>query len=74
MNYDDVIEFLKREGKKIGQQKTPEAIAVMEAYQFHYAAPGDPGGQGLLIEAVEKYIKNNQGDVICQKNSIMNRT
>ncbi|MCP5014719.1 MAG: hypothetical protein GY938_05470 [Ketobacter sp.] len=57
MTYKETMNYLKENGKAIGEKQEDNllAAAVVQAYKFHYAASGDPGGKALLIEAVEKY-------------------
>ncbi len=57
MNYQETIDYLKRNGKAIGleQEDNYFAAKVIQAYKFHYSVTGDPGGKALLIEAVEEY-------------------
>ena len=67
MSYKEVMDYLKENGKTIGNESNEGnklASEVISAYSFHYKCPGDPGGKCLLIVAVEKYIKakNNGGN------------
>lgn len=56
---DEVIDYLKEHGRKIGKQfkqGNKEAREVLKWYEFLYKAPGDPGAQAFLMVAVEDYI------------------
>jgi hypothetical protein len=56
-----VISQLKTKGQKIGKLAAlgvESAQKVIKQYQFHFACPGDPGGQVFLIEAYEEFEKD----------------
>jgi hypothetical protein len=60
MTLNDLYKQLKEEGREIAQAAragNEKARRVIEAYRFHYACPGDPGGQALLMIAYEEYKK-----------------
>lgn len=61
-NWDmqDIYKYLKRgAGKQIRKEANEGcelAQSIISYYKFHYAAPGDPGAQALLMTAVTKYV------------------
>lgn len=64
MTLNELYNQLKEEGKEIARAAragNEKAKRVIEAYQFHYACPGDPGGQALLIVAYEEYKMSKAG-------------
>lgn len=63
LTYEQVILELKAKGQSIGELASfdvESAKKVIKQYAFHYAAPGDPGGQAFLITAYEEFQKDHE--------------
>ena len=57
---DEVINFLKSHGEKVGQlhrQGVKAASEVVRWYEFLWRSPGDPGAQAFLMVALEDYLE-----------------
>lgn len=55
---EQVVDFLKIHGKRIGErarQGEHDAEELVSWYEFCYRAPGDPGGQMLLVLSMNEY-------------------
>jgi len=64
---DSMIDFLKENGKRIGEQAkrgNKKAEDIVRWYDFLYRAPGDPGGQVFLAQAINDYVGSiNEADL-----------
>ena len=61
MTYKDTIEWLKRDGQRLGLEAnlgSRVAQEVVAVYEFHYKLPNDPGGQALLTIVAEEYLNH----------------
>lgn len=60
-----VVDRLKEVGREVGQQArngNEKAQELVEAYQFLYASPGDPGAKMLLVVAYEDYVRSDTNE------------
>ena len=67
MTYDEVMEFLKSNGRAIGREAAEGDVLarlVVSSYSLHYRCPGDPGAQGVLMAVVEEY-RGRDGTLVC---------
>jgi len=63
MVYEEVMDYLKLNGKNIGEEANngnEKALEVMKRYKLHYTCSGDPGGKAFLISSVEDYIESEK--------------
>lgn len=59
LEWEDVMEYLKKHGKEIGiKAQSGDVLSkdIINWYTLHYKCPGDPGARAQVMILLDKYV------------------